>query len=160
MGSALNSTALTSQVRAMAAAEPGLGEDPLVSQAWQAGVSWLGSSTLDSQLCPDGKVAMGHGDCNLANFLWDGTQVRIVDFEDSGSAAIDHGYSITQMIALARELDPGLEGRDFAEAGDRLDRLDDEVFARYELDASDVAHLRDRFADWPRTGPVSRDEAF
>jgi thiamine kinase-like enzyme len=31
-----------------------------------------------------GDVVLGQGDANLANFLWDGTQIRIVDFEDSG----------------------------------------------------------------------------
>jgi hypothetical protein len=39
------------------------------------------------QLCqsPRGtEVVLGQGDCNLANFLWDGPRVRIVDFEDSG----------------------------------------------------------------------------
>jgi thiamine kinase-like enzyme len=27
---------------------------------------------------------VAHGDPNLANYLWDGTRVRIVDFEDAG----------------------------------------------------------------------------
>jgi thiamine kinase-like enzyme len=29
-------------------------------------------------------AVFGQGDSNLANFLWDGQKVRIVDFEDSG----------------------------------------------------------------------------
>ncbi len=34
---------------------------------------------------PDGVPAVfGPGDGNLANYLWDGTRVRVVDFEDSG----------------------------------------------------------------------------
>ncbi len=96
MGSALNSTALTSQVRAMAASGPGLGEDPLVGRAWQAGVSWLGNSALDSQICPDDKVTLGHGDCNLANFLWDGSQVRLIDFEDSGPS--DRAFELAILV--------------------------------------------------------------
>jgi hypothetical protein len=66
------------------------------------------------------------------------------------AAAIDLGYSIGQLIGLARQLDPGLDDRDFAEVGDRLDRIDDEDFAHY-LDRADVARLRERFAGWPRT---------
>ncbi len=72
------------------------------------------------------------------------------DYIDT-AAAIDCGYSVSKLITLARDLDPGLEDRDFAEAGDRLDRLEDEAFARYNLSASDVARLRDRFASWPRS---------
>src|SRR6185437_5264971 len=29
-------------------------------------------------------LVLGHGDPNLDNYLWDGTGIRIVDFEDSG----------------------------------------------------------------------------
>jgi aminoglycoside phosphotransferase (APT) family kinase protein len=96
MGSALNSTTLTSQVRAMAAAGPGRGQDPLVGRAWQAGVSWLDHSTLDSRVGPDDQVALGQGDCNLANFLWDGTQVRLVDFEDSGPS--DRAFELAMLV--------------------------------------------------------------
>lgn len=41
----------------------------------------------------DGAVAVfGHGDANLDNYLWDGEQVRIVDFEDSGVS--DRAYEL------------------------------------------------------------------
>jgi hypothetical protein len=55
-----------------------------------------------------------------------------------------------ELRAFASRLDPGLSGRDFADAGSRLDRLPDAVFARYDLDGDQVAELRERFADWPR----------
>ena len=43
-------------------------------------------------------------------------------------------YTTGQVIGFARRLDPGLDDTgDFADAGTRLDRLDDEVFARYGL---------------------------
>lgn len=71
------------------------------------------------------------------------------DYVDT-AAAMDLGYSIGQLIGLARQLDPGLDDRDFAEVGDRLDRIDDEDFTHY-LDRADVARLRERFAGWPRT---------
>lgn len=66
------------------------------------------------------------------------------------AAALEH-YSVDQLISLARQLEPGLEDEDFADAGRRLDRLSDTVFRRYGLDPDDVARLRERFAAWPRS---------
>jgi hypothetical protein len=60
-------------------------------------------------------------------------------------------YTVDQLISFATRLDPGLESRDFAEAGQRLDRMPDRLFARYGLSPQDVARLRERFADWPRS---------
>ncbi len=65
-------------------------------------------------------------------------------------AALLERYTVSQLIALARQLEPGLEDEDFADAGRRLDRLSDTVFRRYGLGPEDVARLRERFADWPR----------
>ncbi len=67
------------------------------------------------------------------------------------AAAMGRGYSISKLISLARTLDPGLEDRDIAEAGDRLDRIEDDDRARYGLDAHAIAQLRKCFAGWPRT---------
>ncbi len=71
------------------------------------------------------------------------------DYIDT-AAALDRGYSVGQLIGLAQNLDPGLTGEDFADAGHRLDHLDDEAFARYDLGPADVARIRERFAEWPR----------
>jgi hypothetical protein len=71
------------------------------------------------------------------------------DYVDT-AAALGRGYSVEQLIGLARALDPGLTAEDFADAGGRLDRLDDAAFARYGLSAQDVAQIRARFAAWPR----------
>jgi hypothetical protein len=60
-------------------------------------------------------------------------------------------YSIEQVIALARGLDPGLDERDFADAGRRLDRWNDTIFAPFGLGPEEVARMRDAFADWPRS---------
>jgi hypothetical protein len=54
------------------------------------------------------------------------------------------------LIRLARRRDPGLEERDFAEAGQELDRLTDAQFAQYDLTPDDVARIREAFAGWPR----------
>jgi hypothetical protein len=67
------------------------------------------------------------------------------------AAALARGYGVAQLIGLAVTLDPGLTADDFAEAGQRLDRLGDERFARYGLAPADVTRLRERFALWPRT---------
>jgi Ser/Thr protein kinase RdoA (MazF antagonist) len=127
-GPAWNCTALTSQVRDMAVAGSGLGEDPLVARARQAGVTWLDSSTLDSQARPDGEVLLGHGDCNLANFLWDGTRVRIVDFEDSGPS--DRAFELAILVEhISAWSDAGLDAETF--------------LARFELTRAEKARLRE-----------------
>jgi hypothetical protein len=59
-------------------------------------------------------------------------------------------YSPAELIGFARRLDPGLEGRDFAEAGQRLDQMPDYAFTSFGLSQQDVARLRERFAAWPR----------
>jgi hypothetical protein len=59
-------------------------------------------------------------------------------------------YTIDQVIGFARRLDPGLEDRDFADAGRRLDRTGDVVFAAFGLGSDQVAALRAAFTDWPR----------
>jgi hypothetical protein len=67
------------------------------------------------------------------------------------AAALARGYSIAQLTGLAVALDPGLTAEDFAYAGERLDHLGDDRFARYGLTPEDVTRLRDQFAAWPRT---------
>jgi hypothetical protein len=59
-------------------------------------------------------------------------------------------YSIGQVIGLARDLDPGLDDRDFADAGRRLDQWGDAIFAAFGLSDGDIAALRTAFRDWPR----------
>ncbi|QNE20059.1 aminoglycoside phosphotransferase family protein [Kribbella qitaiheensis] len=82
--------AFIERVRGAAAAfaEEAIGENAhpaehTVAEAHFAAVSWLAGSELDRLLEPAPAV-IGHGDPNLANYLWDGKRVRIVDFEDSG----------------------------------------------------------------------------
>jgi hypothetical protein len=71
------------------------------------------------------------------------------DYLDT-AAALER-YSIAQVIGFARRLDPGLTRRDFGDAGQRLDRWGDGIFAPYGLGAPEVARLREQFAAWPRT---------
>ncbi|GIH04255.1 hypothetical protein Rhe02_23220 [Rhizocola hellebori] len=43
-----------------------------------------------------GEAICGHSDPNLANYLWDGERVRIVDFEDAGRS--DVAYELATLI--------------------------------------------------------------
>jgi hypothetical protein len=67
------------------------------------------------------------------------------------TAAAMERYDIEQMIGFARRLDPGLTNRDFGDAGRRLDRWGDRVFASFGLSPQDIAELRKRFTAWPRS---------
>ena len=76
------------------------------------------------------------------------SRVEPRDYVDT-AAALER-YTVDQLIDLAKRLDPGLQDRDFADAGRQLDRMPDRLFARYLHDQQDVARLRERFASWPR----------
>ena len=81
--------------------------------------------------------------CALASRAYDR------DYVDTAAALAR--YSVDQVIAFARRLDPGLDDRDFTDAGLRLDRMNDAAFARFGLSPRDVTELRSRFAAWPRS---------
>jgi Nucleotidyl transferase AbiEii toxin, Type IV TA system len=70
------------------------------------------------------------------------------DYVDT-AAALER-YTVDQLISLARRLDPGLDERDVAGAGQQLDRMPDRVFLPYGLGPQDVARLREQFRAWPR----------
>ena len=69
----------------------------VAGEAFDAAVAFLASSALSSALSPDGGPAIvGHGDPNLANYLWDGLRVRVVDFEDAGRS--DVAYELATLV--------------------------------------------------------------
>jgi hypothetical protein len=70
------------------------------------------------------------------------------DFVDI-AAALDR-YSRRELLELAFTRDRGLRPADAALAAQWLDRLDDDLFAPYQLTGEDVADIRARFASWPR----------
>jgi Nucleotidyl transferase AbiEii toxin, Type IV TA system len=76
------------------------------------------------------------------------SRVEPRDYVDT-AAALER-YSVDQLIAYAKRLDPGLTDQDFADAGRQLDRMPDGMFARYGLDDAAVGRLRERLAAWPR----------
>lgn len=96
---------------------------------------------LDIEDVAGGKI------CALAS------RVEPRDYADT--ASILQRFSPAELIGFASRLDPGLEPRDFADAGERLDQIDDEAFARYGLSPTDAAVLRERFAVWPRTAEAA-----
>ncbi len=103
--------------------------------------------TMDVGPVPDLPVlhledVIGSKVCALAS------RVEPRDYVDTAAAL--GRYTVRQLIALARRLDPGLTERDFADAGRQLDRMPDQLFARYGLTPADVAALRERFKAWPR----------
>jgi len=69
---------------------------------------------------------------------WSTTQIRGSDYPG-------------QVVGFARRRHPGLGDWDFAEAARRLDQMPDEAFTPLWPRPSDVAALRERFADCPRT---------
>lgn len=82
-------------VRTRAASKPDPGPDPLVGQAFGAALDWLGRSSLDDMVRAEMRPVLGTGDGNVANYLWDGTRARIVDFEFSGRS--DRAFELAEL---------------------------------------------------------------
>ena len=101
-----------------------------------------GPVTMDVGPVLDLEDLAGSKVCALAS------RVEPRDFVDTAAAL--RRYTADQLMSFARRLDPGLDDRDFADAGRQLDRMPDGVFARYGLGPQDVAWLREQFATWPR----------
>ena len=102
-----------------------------------------GPVTMDVGPVLDLEDVVGGKACALASRAYER------DYLDTAAAL--GRYSTDQVIGFARRLDPGLDDQDFADACLRLDRMDDEAFARHGLSLHDVTRLRERFATWPRT---------
>ena len=58
--------------------------DPLPRQAYRAALAWLDSGWAERPAPATGQPVFAQGDPNLANHLWDGHRVHLVDFEASG----------------------------------------------------------------------------
>ncbi|HEX3816482.1 MAG TPA: aminoglycoside phosphotransferase family protein [Mycobacteriales bacterium] len=73
--------------------------EPAVIQAHEAATGWLSGPDADRLPELDVPPVLARGDYNLANFLWDGEQVRMLDFEDSG-----RGNRATELALLMEHL--------------------------------------------------------
>ena len=75
---------LPDRIRDMArACDAGL-LDPLPRQPYRAVLTWLASGQAERAASATGQPVFAQGDPNLANHLWDGNNVHLVDFEASG----------------------------------------------------------------------------
>ncbi len=61
---------------------PGLTGD--TARAMDEGLTWAAHAVWEGSAERLSPSVFGPGDGNLANYLWDGSLVRVVDFEDSG----------------------------------------------------------------------------
>ncbi len=112
-----NEAQLVQEVSTLIDQRPDLGEDPLVQAAYAAGVDWLTWAVSVAGDPAGRQPVFGQGDANLANFLWDGERVRIVDFEDSGVS--DRALELAVLIEhISAWLGAGLNGSQFVQAFD------------------------------------------
>jgi hypothetical protein len=88
-------TALANVQRMLAQSRPAL-DDPLVRRAFTEASGWLSSGWGERAAAGPQSPVFGHGDGNLANYLWDGHRVRIVDFEDAGRS--DQAFELAASV--------------------------------------------------------------
>jgi Ser/Thr protein kinase RdoA (MazF antagonist) len=123
-----NSVAFARQVREMLAASPVPRNDCVVARAYATAASWLERGTIERHGRSGHQVVLGHGDPNLANYLWDGGQIRLVDFEDSGPS--DRAF---ELAILTEHIS--------AWSGSRLDA--DDFLALFSLTHAEQTRVRD-----------------
>lgn len=118
----------SSQIRAQCGEVPPLGPDLVVRQAFEAGSAWIDRTTVPDP--DDGQVesVFGLADGNLANCLWDGERVRLVDFENSGRS--DRAFELADISEhLSTWLGAGVDAQVF--------------LANFDLTARENRRLRD-----------------
>lgn len=93
------------------------GVSAALGEAMDRGLAWLARSGLERAGTPDVPAVLGPGDGNLANYLWDGSRVRIVDFEDSGLS--DRPFELAEITEhVASWVGPPLDVEAFLELFD------------------------------------------
>jgi Ser/Thr protein kinase RdoA (MazF antagonist) len=99
--------------------------------AWLDGAAGLAAALPTSRTGPVVPGVLGQGDANLANFLWDGERVRIVDFEDSGVS--DRAFELALLVEhVSAWREGGLDA--------------DQFIGGFDLSATE----RGQLADWRR----------
>jgi hypothetical protein len=116
------------KARAWRNKQPDLGDDPLVAAAQTAGSTWLDSTEPDQLITTPVPPVFGLSDGNLANYLWDGRRVQLLDFEDSGRS--DRAFELAE---VAEHISTRTEGTFDAAT----------LIAAFDLSASETARLRD-----------------
>ncbi|MFC1437142.1 phosphotransferase [Streptacidiphilus sp. N1-10] len=98
-----------------------------VSRSKEAGLAWLARSDLETSKLAVPMV-FGPGDGNLANYLWDGNRVQVVDFEDSGRS--DRAFELAEITEhVSSWVGPPLDVSSF--------------LAHFDLTAAESSRLRD-----------------
>ncbi|MFI6819008.1 phosphotransferase family protein [Nonomuraea sp. NPDC050328] len=64
---------------------------PVVREAFERALPWLAED-----LPEPGEPVFGPGDGNLADVLWDGSRIRLLDFEESGRS--DRAYELASIV--------------------------------------------------------------
>jgi Phosphotransferase enzyme family len=72
------------RIRDMARACDAESLEPMPRQAYRAALAWLDRGRTERPAPVTGQLVFAQGDPNLANHLWDGHTVHLVDFEASG----------------------------------------------------------------------------
>ncbi|MCF3963289.1 phosphotransferase family protein [Streptomyces fuscigenes] len=99
---------------------------PEVAEAIDRGLAWLDGSGLERPGWRSLVPVFGPGDGNLANYLWDGSRVRIVDFEDSGRS--ERAFELAEITEhVGAWIDGGLDA--------------DAFLARFDLGAAERERL-------------------
>jgi aminoglycoside phosphotransferase (APT) family kinase protein len=124
--------------------------EPIVQAAFNAAAHWLDHVAEPTEPLT---VVFGQGDSYLGNFLWDGSRLRVVDFEDSGRS--DRAFELACLTEhIGTWLEAGIEA--------------DDVLARFDLTAAEsarVLYFRRGFAVFwlhlvrERPGPVAGQQA-
>ncbi|MEU0934624.1 phosphotransferase [Embleya sp. NPDC005971] len=106
-----------------------LGPDPMVARAFEAGRAWLAERDTPAEPGPGIRPVFGLSDGNLANYLWDGARVRLVDFEISGRS--DRAFELAELVEHVSMWPHGTEA--------------DTTFflSCFELSDPEIARLRD-----------------
>lgn len=97
--------------------------EPIVQAAFSAAARWLDDVAEPAEPLT---AVFGQGDSYLGNFLWDGSRLRVVDFEDSGRS--DRAFELaclTEHIGMWNEA--GIEA--------------DEILGRFDLTAAESARV-------------------
>ncbi|WP_106400840.1 phosphotransferase family protein [Actinocorallia populi] len=82
-------------LRDRASAASGVSLPGTVRRALDRGLAWLDRSGLRAAEVPDVAPVFGPGDGNIANYLWDGRRVQVVDFEESGRS--DRAFELAEI---------------------------------------------------------------
>jgi Phosphotransferase enzyme family len=97
--------------------------EPIVQAAFTAAARWLDRAADPAEPLT---AVLGQGDGSLGNFLWDGSGVRVVDFEDSGRS--DRTFEIAGLVEhIGTWREAGIDA--------------DDILARFDLTAAESQRL-------------------